>query len=194
MSRTRGDLRRNSHGLYGCAITQRRDLIIVFAWSFCAQVSRGESPRPADFGLLSNVSSDEQRRGSMPQALRDLGRRGAEHSVRVSRRERRCRASARSCDRTCHGRCHRHRFLRYSGDASRAESDKHNTYCRRGDGRSQSETGWCKATLLPKRTSRETRFSGPNSSPSGWDISRNFSHRSPGSACFGTRKRIAIRP
>ena len=73
MSRTRGDL---GEIAYGCAITQRRDLIIVFAWSFCAQVSRGESPRPADFGLLSNISSDEQRRGSMPQALRDLGRRG----------------------------------------------------------------------------------------------------------------------
>jgi ABC-type uncharacterized transport system substrate-binding protein len=52
---------------------RRRDLIILLAASAWVQASRGESPRPPVVGLLSNSSPDEQRRGLMPQALRDLG-------------------------------------------------------------------------------------------------------------------------
>ena len=173
---------------------RRRDLIILLAASAWVQASRGESPRPPVVGLLSNSSPDEQRRGLMPQALRDLGYVEGQN-IRFEYRAAGGddRASARSCDRTCHGRCHRHRFLRYSGDASRAESDKHNTYCRGGDGRSQQRQVGAKLRVSRSEHHRKT-FLGPELVPKGWDISRNLFRRSLGSACFGTRKRTAIRP
>jgi putative ABC transport system substrate-binding protein len=55
------------------AIMRRRDLIILFAASACAHVSRADTSRVPVVGLLSNVSPDEQRRGLLVQALRDLG-------------------------------------------------------------------------------------------------------------------------
>src|SRR3954451_4418376 len=54
-------------------LMRRRDLITLLATSAWAQVSRAEYPRVPVVGVLANVSPDEQRRGSLPRALRGLG-------------------------------------------------------------------------------------------------------------------------
>lgn len=52
---------------------RRRDLLILLAASAWTQVSHADNSKAPVVGLLSNSSPDEQRRGLMPQALRDLG-------------------------------------------------------------------------------------------------------------------------
>jgi putative ABC transport system substrate-binding protein len=52
---------------------RRRDFITLLATGAWAHLSRAETSRVPVVGLLSNASPDEQRRGLLVQALRDLG-------------------------------------------------------------------------------------------------------------------------
>ena len=173
---------------------RRRDLIILLAASAWVQASRGESPRPPVVGLLSNSSPDEQRRGLMPQALRDLGYVEGQN-IRFEYRAASGDAERLPALATELVTAGVTVIVSYATPATRAAQKATSTIPIVGVAMADpSRDGLVQATPLPKRTSRETRFSAPNSSPSGWDISRNLFHRSLGSACFGTRKRMAIRP